>query len=112
MQRFFLRLAPAAFLVSFTTLVLPASLRAQNDAAKTFKANCILCHGTDGSGNTPTGKSLKAKDLASAEVQKKSNAELAATINKGSGKMPAFGSKFSPDVIDSLVAYIRQMAKK
>lgn len=38
-------------------------------------------------------------------------AELAAVISKGRGKMSACGSKFFPDVIISLVAYIRQLAK-
>jgi mono/diheme cytochrome c family protein len=112
MQKRFFRLGPAALLVIFATLVLPSTVRAQGDAGKTFKENCILCHGADGSGNTSAGKALKAKDLGSAEVQKKSDADLTAAISKGTGKMPAFGSKFSPDVINSLVAYIRQLAKK
>jgi len=104
MQKIPLRLAPAAFLFSLTTLAFPGAVRAQTDAAKTFSVNCTLCHGADGSGNTPTGKSLKAKDLASAEVQKRSDDELAAIITKGQGKMPAFGKKLSPELIKSLVA--------
>jgi cytochrome c6 len=112
MQKMFMRFAPEVFLVSLTILALPAGTRAQSDAAKIFKTSCSLCHGPDGSGDTPTGKALKAKDLRSDEVQKQSDAELAAVISKGRNKMPAFGSKFSPDVINSLVAYIRQMAKK
>lgn len=106
------RLAPMAFLASLAVLTLPPAARAQKDAAAVFKANCVLCHGADGSGSTPTGKALKAKDLKSDEVQKQSDGELAAVITKDRGKMPAFGSKFSPDMINSLVAYIRQLAKK
>jgi mono/diheme cytochrome c family protein len=112
MKKMFVRFAPAVFLVSLTVLALPIGVRAQSDAAKVFKTNCSLCHGPDGSGDTPTGKALKAKDLRSDEVQKQSDTELAAIIGKGRGKMPAFGSKFSPEVINSLVAYIRQMPKK
>jgi len=112
MQTIFSRFTPAVFLVSLIILALPAGVRTQSDAAKVFKTNCSLCHGPDGSGDTPTGKALKAKDLRSDEVQKQSDAELAAIISKGRGKMPAFGAKFSPDVINSLVAYIRQIAKK
>jgi mono/diheme cytochrome c family protein len=108
MQKMFVRFAPAVFVISVTILALPAGTRAQSDAAKIFKTNCSLCHGPDGSGDT----ALKAKDLRSDEVQKQSDAELAAIISKGRGKMPAFGSKFSPGVINSLVAYIRQMPKK
>jgi mono/diheme cytochrome c family protein len=112
MQKTILRVASAAFFISLAILALPSGTRAQSDAAKLFKTNCTLCHGDDGSGNSPTGKALKAKDLRSDEVQKQTDAALAEVIAKGRGKMPAFGSKFSPDVINSLVAYIRQLAKK
>jgi mono/diheme cytochrome c family protein len=112
MQKMHLRLGLAVFFIGLTFLALPPATRAQSDAAKVFKANCTLCHSDDGSGNSPTGKALKAKDLRSDEVQKQTDAELAEVITKGRGKMPAFGSKFSPDVIKSLVAYIRQLAKK
>jgi len=106
------RIAATAIFIFLGTLGCPSGLRAQNDAAKTFKANCTLCHGEDGSANTPTGKALKAKDLRSDEVQKQTDAQLAAVISKGRAKMPAFGSKFSPDLINALVAYIRQLPKK
>jgi cytochrome c6 len=112
MSNIVLRLAPMILFLGLASLALPGAVRAQGDAAKTFTANCVLCHGANGSGDPPAGKALKAKDLRSAEVQTKSDAVLAAAISKGSGKMPAFGSKLSPDVISSLVAYIRQLPKK
>ncbi|MGB8801546.1 MAG: cytochrome c [Candidatus Acidiferrales bacterium] len=112
MQQIIGRMVTVAIFMLFATLASPSSLRAQNDAAKTFKANCTLCHGEDGGANTPTGKALKAKDLRSDEVQKQTDAQLAAVISKGRAKMPAFGSKFSPDLINALVAYIRQLPKK
>ena len=112
MRKISLRLAPTVFFFSLSILALPNAVRAQNDATKVFKTNCTLCHADDGSGNSPTGKALKAKDLRSAEVQKQTDAALTEVIAKGRGKMPAFGSKLSPDVINSLVAYIRQLAKK
>jgi mono/diheme cytochrome c family protein len=112
MQRTLLRIASAGIWICLAILVVPSSLRAQNDAAKVYKANCVLCHSANGSGDSSAGKALKAKDLRSDEVQKKSDAELADFIAKGKGKMPAFGSKLSPDMIKSLVAYIREMAKK
>jgi len=90
----------------------PIQLRAQNDGAKIFKSNCTLCHGLDGNGTTPTGKVLKAKDLSSKEVQDKSDAALSDLISKGQGKMPAFGAKFGPDTIKSLVTYIRQLQRQ
>jgi cytochrome c6 len=112
MQQIVGRVGATLIFIFLATLAFPSGLRAQNDAAKTFKANCTLCHGEDGSANTPTGKALKARDLRSGEVQKQTDAELAAIIAKGRNKMPAFGSKFSPDMIKSLVAYIRALPKK
>ncbi len=73
---------------------------------------CATCHGADGSGNTPVGKSLKARDLGSEEVQKQSDDELAATITNGRGKMPGFKSSLSADQVQQLVTYIRSLAKK
>ena len=112
MKRLFLRLPSAMILIGLAILTLPNTARAQNDATRVFKANCTLCHADDGSGNSPSGKALKAKDLRSPEVQKQTDAALAEVIAKGRGKMPAFGTKLSPDVINSLVAYVRQLAKK
>src|ERR1700688_373181 len=87
-------------------------LIAETDAASLSKSKCVMCHGEDGSGNTPTGKALKAKDLRSEETQKKSDAEIAEVITKGRNKMPAFGQKLKPEQIQQLVAYIRQLPKK
>ncbi len=112
MEKMFLRLAPAVFFFSLTILALSSAARGQSDAAKVYKTNCVLCHAADGSGNSPSGKALKAKDLKSDDVQKQTDAALSEVITKGRGKMPAFGSKLSPDVINSLVAYIRQLPKK
>src|SRR5713101_10063346 len=93
-------------------LAFPFCLRAEGDAAKLYKANCAVCHAADGSGNSPSGKALKAKDLRSDEVQKKSDAELADGITKGQGKMPPFGKKLKPEQIQQLVSYVRQLAKR
>lgn len=111
MHRIALSRTPIVF-IGLAMLLAPCSLGAQSDGAKVFKANCSLCHSEDGSGNSPTGKALKAKDLRSQEVQKQTDAELADIIANGRGKMPSFKSKFSPDVIKSLVAYIRELPKK
>jgi cytochrome c6 len=93
-------------------LVLPGVAEAQSDAAKTFQSKCVLCHAADGSGSSPTGKALHAKDLRSDEVQALSDAVLADTITKGKGKMPAFGARIQPPDIQKLVAYIRSLAAK
>ena len=106
------RLLAAAVSLGFATLTVAGSARAQNDAEKIYKTNCVLCHAADGSGSSPSGKALKAQDLRSDAVQKKSDAELTASITNGKGKMPAFGKKLKPDDIAQLVAYIRALPKK
>ncbi|SRR6266852_8211323 len=102
----------SGMLIGLVSPVIPSGLQAQSDPAKFFKTNCTLCHSEDGSGSSPTGKAMKAKDLRSSEVQSKTDAELAEVITKGKGKMPAFGAKIKPDDATKLVAYIRSLAKK
>ena len=91
---------------------LSSGAHAQGDVAGMYKKNCVLCHAVDGSGNSPSGKALGAKDLRSDEVQKKTDAELTDVITKGKGKMPAMAQKLQPDQIKQLVAYIRALPKK
>lgn len=79
--------------------------------AKTFKANCVLCHGEDGHG-TATGKALKVADLTSDAVQKLPTAELIKIVTNGKGNMPTWKATLSPDQIASVVAYVRQFGKK
>jgi mono/diheme cytochrome c family protein len=107
-----LRLTPIAVLFCLAMLAVPTRAQAQADAAKTYKTNCVMCHADNGSGETTSGKALKAKDLRSEEVQKQSDPELSEIIAKGKGKMPAFGAKIKADEMKELVAYIRDLAKK
>jgi mono/diheme cytochrome c family protein len=112
MRRNLLYLVTASLFICLAILALPGGLRAQGDAEKLYKTNCVLCHAADGSGTSPSGKALKAKDLASAEIQSKTDEELTGLITTGKGKMPAFGKKLKPDDIKLLVAYIRALPKK
>ena|SRR5438132_9951803 len=82
-----------------------------DDAAAVYKSKCAICHGADGSGNTPTGRSLKVRDLRSEEVQKMSSEEMEKIIAEGKGKMPAFKSKLAEETIDSLVKWIKSLKK-
>ena len=77
--------------------------------AAVYKAKCASCHGPDGKGETAIGKSMKLKSLASAEVQKTTEADLTKVITDGKGKMPAYKGKLSADEIKALVAYIRTL---
>jgi cytochrome c6 len=81
------------------------------DGAGDYKARCAMCHGADGKGDTAMGKKFGLKDLGSAEVQGKSDADLNGIISKGKDKMPAYSDKLSAEQIDGLVKYIRSLKK-
>ena len=80
------------------------------DAAANYKAKCAPCHGADGTGNTPVGKSLHVKSLASDEVQKLSDGDLTKILHDGKNKMPAFKDKLTDAEIQDMVHYIRSFA--
>lgn len=105
------RIARSLSIVLFATACRSA-LAADTDAASLFKSKCVQCHAENGSGNSPSGKALKAKDLRSPEIQSKSDSELEDVITKGQNKMPAFGQKLKPEQIQQLVGYLRQLGKK
>ena len=79
--------------------------------ADTFKAKCAACHGASGAGDTGMGKTLKLRDLGSAEVQAQSDEELTTIVTKGKGKMPAYDGKLTKEQITDVVKYIRTLKK-
>ncbi len=81
-----------------------------NETADSFKLQCSSCHGQNGAGDTSLGKTLKAADLRSPEVQKQSDAQLAQVIADGRKNMPSFGNSLTQDQIRALVSYIRKLA--
>lgn len=93
-------------------LLLGSPLKAQETGESLFKGKCGMCHGPDGSGKTMMGEKLKIPDLHSADIQKKTDADLKTIISKGKDKMPAYEAKLSKEQIDQLVGYIRDLAKK
>jgi len=115
------RVTKRIVLASLTLLILAVIIglqgsksasRAQASGGKAvFGTKCAVCHGQDGSGNTPTGKNLKIKDLRSAEVQHMSDADLTNLIAKGKGKMPAYEKSLGADKITQVVAYVRELGR-
>lgn len=73
---------------------------------QTFKSNCVVCHGADGTGSA-TGKALKAPDLNSEAVQKMTVAQMEAQVSDGKNNMPPFKSTLSKEQIQGVVAYVR-----
>jgi mono/diheme cytochrome c family protein len=91
---------------------LSAPLWAQGEGATLFKSKCAGCHSPDGSGSGPAGKAMHIRDLASAEVQKQTDAELTAIIVSGKGSMPSYKGKLTDDQTKSIVSFIRSLKKK
>jgi cytochrome c6 len=106
------RICRGALPLAFCLLLSSTPLWAQGEGATLFKSKCVVCHGADGSGNTAVGKSMHIRDLASADVQKQTDAELTAMITNGKGGMPSYKDKLSGDQIKDLVGFIRELAKK
>jgi mono/diheme cytochrome c family protein len=98
--------------MALVMLALPIASFAADECADLFKSKCAMCQGPDGAGKTMMGEKLKISDLHSADVQKKSDADLKTIITKGKDKMPAYETKLSKHQIDELVGYIRDLAKK
>jgi len=92
-------------------LAMPLLADATPDGGAIFKSKCAMCHGPDGSGQTAMGRSLKLRDLGSADVQRQTDAQLIAIVADGKEKMPAYKGKLSPDEISQLVAHIRTLRK-
>ena len=98
-------LAGATIALAFSGLA-PSARAADDAAAQTYKSNCVVCHGADGTG-TPTGKSLKAPDLHSDAVQKMTVAQMITQVSDGKNNMPPFKSTLSEDQIKDVVTYVR-----
>jgi mono/diheme cytochrome c family protein len=99
--------------VASMVLVLSPALFGQAETGEAiYKRNCAGCHGADGSGQTAMGRTFKIGDLRAAEAQKMTDAQLADLIAKGKGKMPAYEKRLSHEQIQSVVGYLRELAKK
>ena len=102
-------IAPVLMALALLTSATVEAASADEVAEGTFKSTCAMCHGADGSGDTPAGKSMHIPDLHSAEVQKQSDAQLAEAISNGKNAMPPFKGNLNPDQIKALVAHVRQL---
>ncbi len=104
------------------TLMLVPALRAQapvrspNELKAFFAANCVKCHGPDGSGLGPEGKKLGGFDFTNAnEAAKESDADMAKAIRKGlffGLRMPSFKDRLTEEDIQHLVKEVLRKAEK
>jgi mono/diheme cytochrome c family protein len=90
------------------TCLLSAPAKADMAAGETmFKAKCAGCHGAEGKGK----EAMKTTDMAAADVQKLSDADLSKIISEGKPpKMPAYKT-LTPDQVKDLVSYVRSLKK-
>jgi len=102
-------LLPFFSIAAFTSGRSPANASA---GADTFKTKCAVCHGPDGSGNTPMGQKMKVHDLRSPDVQKQTDEELTTINTNGKPPMPAYGKTLTSADIHQLVAFLRSIATK
>jgi mono/diheme cytochrome c family protein len=93
-------------------LFLPNLSWAADTGAALFKTKCAMCHGADATGKP----AAHIPSLVSAEAKQLSDAQITDNIaNGGPSKrsMHAFSQKgLSPEQIQSLVGYIRELQKK
>lgn len=110
------------WMILVLTLLIFPSLRAQapakslNELKAFFAANCVKCHGTDGSALGPEGKKLGGFDFTNAkEAAKESDGDMAKTIRKGlffGIRMPSFKDRLTEDDIQLLVKEVLRKAEK
>jgi mono/diheme cytochrome c family protein len=91
------------------SLAVPAI--AQQAGESTYKAKCAMCHGADGVGNTPVGKTMKVRSLKSPEDVKMTDAELFKDTKSGVGRMQGYAGKLTDAQINDVVSFIRTLQK-
>lgn len=97
-------------ILTIISIFVARSAKAQA-GADTYKSKCMMCHGADGKGGTPAGKSMGAIPFNSPALIKMSDSDLVAATTNGKGKMPAYAGKLTPAQIKGAVAYIRTLQK-
>jgi mono/diheme cytochrome c family protein len=97
-----------------TMLMVTPAFAAGNAAAgkEVYAKKCASCHGTAGEGKDTVAKMLKVelRNLGSAEVQSKTDAELKKVIMEGTGKMKGVAGMDAKST-DDVVAYLRTLKK-
>lgn len=89
---------------------------AAGDARKgktVYEKSCVLCHGPQGRGDGPVGKTVTppAADFTSAASKKRTDAELLATIENGRPPTAMVGWKgqLSEAEIQDVLAYVKSL---
>jgi mono/diheme cytochrome c family protein len=92
--------------------------RAQvNKVNDLYRTNCARCHGAEGQGDTPLGRTFNAPDFTDQKWWQEhaamtSTRSLAAIVTNGKGSMPGFARKLNRSEINKLVAYVRRFRNR
>ena len=99
----------AAFVVGAVFFLASPAMAADAGAgAQVFSANCAACH-ICGGNVINSAKTLKQDALV---ANGKDTAEaIAYQVTNGTGAMPAFGGRLTPDQIDNVAAYVIAQAE-
>ena len=104
--------AALALLVCFSLMAFPPAGGDSEAGAALFKKKCATCHAQDGSGNEKMAKMLKVeiRDLGSAEVQERSDEDIAKIVKEGNGKMKLVKGVTDEDIAN-IIAFVRTLKK-
>ncbi len=94
-------------MVVAAALALCTSGMAWGQGPDIYKSKCQMCHGADGSGNTPAGKMMKVPAVSA--FIKTSDADLIAATKNGKGKMQPFAGKLTDAQIKDAVLYLKTL---
>ena len=106
-----MRFSRSAMLVVGAIALLTAAVRfaSAQDVPVLYKSRCQVCHGAEGKGDGPAGKTVNAPDFHSPAVVKTPDSDLFQIIKQGKNKMPSFEGKLTDGQIKQLVVYIRSL---
>ena len=104
----------AALLATSLVLFLGAAsaLAAQTpDGKTTFEQSCRACHGTRGIPSAAMVKMMKVPNLDAGYFAKHNEDSVVVVLKKGRGtNMKSFTGKLTPDQMQSVAHYIRELA--
>ena len=122
----FRKIMLALWLMAFAVTV-SANPPAAFEGRKLYVSYCLLCHGSDGSGDGPLAKSMEISPADLAATVPAINDKLLATIITGGGEpmiadgerhkllsatMPEWNNVFDRPQVEALIAYLRFLSRK
>ena len=111
-MKFALTLIDVAFSLSLIIAQVTIAATNQRSAAEIYAKHCASCHGKDGRAKTFKAKFNHARDLTDPLWQDEVSDEgLFNSIMNGKKKMPAYRKKLSEMQVNSLIAYVRTLAR-